>query len=132
MKANQGEDMLKTLLVTALVALLAACNGSNPGDEDGESDVETDGVLPDGVDAVPDGSPDVPDPDVTPDMPCYCGNAIHEPECDEECDDGNYESVDDCIACTLAVCGDRLLRSLPADPSDAEECDDGNDVAGDG
>jgi cysteine-rich repeat protein len=95
------------------------------GDEDG-----TDTTL-DGVDVPPDSLPPDIDPETLP--PCYCGNARSEPECDEECDDGNYENGDDCLSnCRLATCGDGFWRSLPAVPSDAEECDDGNDVADDG
>jgi len=122
--------MTRTLLTAALAVALAACGGNGSGERDTRSDDSTPDGESDGI--VPDGTPDVPDPDVTPDAPCYCGNAIHEPECDEECDDGNYESGDDCIACRLAVCGDGMLRSLPENPADAEECDDGNDEAGDG
>ncbi len=128
MKAIRGDEMTRAFICLTLAALLAACgngsDGRDTGTDDGAPDGETDSPLPD---VTPDGSTDVPDPEIVPDTPCFCGNAIHEPECDEECDDGNYESGDDCIACTLAVCGDGMLRSLPADPSDAEECDDGRD-----
>jgi cysteine-rich repeat protein len=128
------KDILRTLLIALMAVSLAACNGNDgDGDEDGDAEEDTgeDGPPPDGVDS-PDVPPDYPDPDVIPDVPCYCGNAVFEPDCDEECDDGNYESGDDCIACRLATCGDGFWRSLPADPADAEECDDGNTEAGDG
>jgi hypothetical protein len=135
----KGDDMTaivlarRSILSMLLIPLfLAGCGGGRGDDEDGADQPDVvedgeDGVLPDGVDAVPDTPVDA-DPDVMPDVPCYCGNAVHEPECElgaEECDDGNYESGDDCIACRLARCGDGFWRSVPASPGDAEECDDG-------
>lgn len=45
----------------------------------------------------------------------------------EECDDGNLDSQDGCLAnYTLARCGDNIVRLTP--PEQAEECDDGNTV----
>jgi hypothetical protein len=137
----QGENMthhkLMTALAVVLAALLAGCgNGKNGGDEDatdGPVDGNADGedtIGPDGADAADDTPDDTPRPDVMPDAPCYCGNAVTEPDCEwgaEECDDGNYESGDDCIACKRAACGDGFVRRVPASPSDVEECDDGAD-----
>jgi cysteine-rich repeat protein len=38
----------------------------------------------------------------------------------EECDDGNEDDSDDCIACVSAICGDGFLQD------GVEQCDDGN------
>ena len=52
----------------------------------------------------------------------------------EACDDGNDEPADRCLDdCTLARCGDRVVREDidPGQPGH-EACDDGNQDAGDG
>ncbi len=54
-----------------------------------------------------------------------CGDGIVEGI--EQCDDGNYDNSDFCLAtCTLASCGDGYLET------DIEDCDDGNNRGGDG
>lgn len=99
-------------------------------DADGDGDVPDDGIGPEGDEWVgPDGDadPDVPEDGYIP----YCGNGIRDDG--EECDDGNFEDIDDCTtACVAARCGDGIIRLSPANPADLEVCDDGNDVSGDG
>lgn len=99
-------------------------------DADADGDLPDDGVGPDGDEWV---GPDADaDPDVNVDgyIP-YCGNGIRDDG--EECDDGNFEDIDDCTtACVAARCGDGIVRLHPADPGDLEQCDDANDVSGDG
>ena len=127
--------MTSRAVAALALAACVACGGGGKNDEDA-TDVPEDGtdqVLPDGEDTIGD-APDVPG-DLIPEVPCYCGNAVFEPECmtGEECDDGNFENGDDCLTnCKLPTCGDGFRRNLPHDPSDAEECDDGNDTPGDG
>ncbi|MCW5889682.1 MAG: DUF4215 domain-containing protein [bacterium] len=54
-----------------------------------------------------------------------CGNGI--PEAGEECDDGNDDNNDACVAgCRNARCGDGYFHS------GVEQCDDGNTENGDG
>jgi cysteine-rich repeat protein len=54
-----------------------------------------------------------------------CGNGKLEPG--EQCDDGNHEDRDGCLAsCQWATCGDGIVRT------GVEECDDANDTFGDG
>ncbi len=57
----------------------------------------------------------------------FCGDAIADPDLGEECDDGNFEDTDDCLAnCTLPKCGDLVVHS------GFEDCDDGNSDNSDG
>jgi MYXO-CTERM domain-containing protein len=50
-----------------------------------------------------------------------CGNGMVDPG--EECDDGNPDDTDMCLAtCVAATCGDGFVQA------GVEECDDGNDV----
>lgn len=44
----------------------------------------------------------------------------------EECDDGDDDDTDDCVACRKAYCGDGAVRA------GHEQCDDGNDRTDDG
>ncbi|MBN1772592.1 MAG: DUF4215 domain-containing protein [Deltaproteobacteria bacterium] len=92
--------------------------------------VPDDGIGPEGDEWVgPDGDAD-PDIDVDGYIP-YCGNGIRDDG--EECDDGNFEDIDDCTtACVAARCGDSIIRLHPEAPADLEQCDDGNAVSGDG
>ena len=48
----------------------------------------------------------------------YCGNGI--PEANEDCDDGNDNDADACIACEAAACGDGFVHE------GVEACDDPN------
>lgn len=51
----------------------------------------------------------------------FCGDAFVDPDLGEECDDGNNDDTDDCLGnCTLAKCGDGVVRF------GSEDCDDGN------
>lgn len=60
-----------------------------------------------------------------------CGDGVQQPECGEECDDGNTQDGDGCSStcrlCSLGVCGDGVYE-----PGCGEECDDGNTENGDG
>jgi cysteine-rich repeat protein len=62
-----------------------------------------------------------------PDREGYvCGDGIPNPDCDEQCDDGNNVNGDGCQGnCILPFCGDGIV-----DPG--EGCDDGNSIDGDG
>jgi cysteine-rich repeat protein len=54
-----------------------------------------------------------------------CGNTVV--EMGEDCDDGNMDDSDDCVAmCKAAECGDTFLQT------GVEECDDGNPTDNDG
>ncbi len=53
-----------------------------------------------------------------------CGDGITSAPT-EECDDGNSDEHDSCVACKFAICGDRFV-------SPDEVCDDGNTTTGDG
>jgi len=58
---------------------------------------------------------------------CSCGDGNVDPS--EECDDGNDNNLDGCLkSCSLARCGDLLVRADITDPNAEgyEECDDGN------
>ena len=64
-----------------------------------------------------------------------CGNGII--QAGENCDDGNGQNDDGCLdgpgqSCTIASCGDGVLRTVSDDPSLLETCDDGNTDNGDG
>ena len=53
--------------------------------------------------------------------PGVCGDGVVDDG--EECDDGNDDDTDDCLAsCVTAVCGDGVVQD------GVEDCDDGNDV----
>ena len=62
-------------------------------------------------------------------VPCLCGNLKLEPECDEECDDGNYDDGDGCTwDCQFeAVCGNGDIElgedCDPPDPDAEPPCD---------
>jgi len=87
-----------------------------------------------------------------------CGDGFADPDLAEECDDGNLDDADECLNdCTLAKCGDGVIRAgledcddANADDTDscvtgcleascgdgftfvgAEDCDDGNEEDGD-
>ncbi len=53
-----------------------------------------------------------------------CGDGQQDPG--EDCDDGNAQDDDACVACVAATCGDGHLHA------GVEACDDGNDVDDDG
>jgi cysteine-rich repeat protein len=52
-----------------------------------------------------------------------CGDGVVSSS--EECDDGNSDDHDSCVACKFATCGDRIVGP-------EEACDDGNTTTGDG
>ena len=53
-----------------------------------------------------------------------CGNGVHEPEADEECDDGagNGDAAACSMDCRIGTCGDGIVQ-----PELDEECDLGGD-----
>jgi len=51
-----------------------------------------------------------------------CGDNITDQAALEQCDDGNTDDTDACVACANATCGDGSVEA------GVEECDDGNDV----
>lgn len=53
----------------------------------------------------------------------HCGDGVR--DATEQCDDGNQDSLDACIMCVEATCGDGFVRE------GVEECDDGNSANGD-
>ncbi len=58
------------------------------------------------------------------DVQPVCGDGVVEGS--EQCDDGNYDNADYCLAtCRIASCGDGYLEA------GVEECDDGNNRGGD-
>jgi cysteine-rich repeat protein len=60
-----------------------------------------------------------PEPGTTAPAP-VCGDGVQ--DADEECDDGNDDDTDACLAnCVAARCGDGVIEA------DVEACDDGND-----
>lgn len=150
----------RTICLAVLFLLLAGCDGDGKPplpQQDTSTDGAADTVADQPVDVSPDTATDTaedPAVDVPPDTAadtaadtpadtftdaepdstaCWCGNGILEPACDEECDDGNFENMDDCLTtCKVATCGDGFRRGLPASPADEEECDDGNETSGDG
>ncbi|MGB1277790.1 MAG: DUF4215 domain-containing protein, partial [Nannocystaceae bacterium] len=55
-----------------------------------------------------------------------CGDGLLNATAGEECDDGNQDDDDECVAgCLTATCGDGFVQD------GVEECDDGNDVEDD-
>ena len=53
-----------------------------------------------------------------------CGNG--EIDSDEQCDDGNFISIDECDQCVSTTCGDGVIQGI------TELCDDNNTLNGDG
>jgi cysteine-rich repeat protein len=111
----------------------SSSGGSSAGGSTGEETSETgstggpaicgDGQVDDG-EACDDGQETaLCDDDCTP---AACGDAKINAAAGEDCDDGNADDGDGCIACALAVCGDGLLQV------GVDECDDGNLEPGDG
>ena len=57
-----------------------------------------------------------------------CGDGIIQVDNGEECDDGNEDEDDSCVACLNARCGDGFTRTdLIEGESGYENCDDGDD-----
>ena len=113
------------------------CDDGNDADDDACTNACEDAVCGDGVRRtdVAFGEPgwegcDAPDEPLTCDEDCVplrCGDGVQDPE--EACDDGDGADGNDCTnACTVAVCGDGVLRE-GLDPGDEgyEACDDGNE-----
>jgi hypothetical protein len=110
---------MRPLLFVALCCLpgcLLPSDSESTSEETTEDDPTT--TVPDDTTTTTTTPDETTGPDPTTGPGDACGDG--EMTGDEECDDGNDDDTDDCVACKLAICGDGAVQV------GVETCDDSN------